>query len=714
MKRMRPAALAVLCAAAPGFAHTTERRTVQAVRTTTPIVLDGRLDEAAWELAEPATDFIGVQPYHGQPATEQTEIRLLYDADNLYIGAICYDSDPSGIRINTLQQDFTSNNTDLVAFVLDTLHDRQSGFSFWVNPAGARRETQIDQDGEWTDAEWEGVWNAQTSITDAGWIAEVVIPFKTLRFSSAGRQEWGFNAVRRTRRTNEDSTWAPLPLRINSITRISWAGTLAGLDGVRQGRNLKIKPFAIASAIQPGPGRGRDFEGDAGLDIKYGITPRLTLDATYRTDFSQVEADEEQVNLTRFNLFFPEKREFFLENQGLFEVAATPGDPANVIPFFSRRIGLSASGTPIPMLGGARMSGRAGGYDLGVVAMKTQKDDGLPSDNFVVGRIRRSLVNTSTIGAIFTSRDSTVANDFNRLVGVDTRLRFFDRRLDVVGYLMGTDSAGSRAPAQSRLLGAAWRDDRLTWAAQYEKVDPDFDPQVGFVRRTAMTHVDTEATWQQRTQSSWLRHYFFQGGADHYADPNGDVETRLQNVGVGVELQNGAQVEVGAQNTFDRLVEPFAIRPTVVLPIGDYEYLRYTLNANSDLSRAVSGTVSASAGEFWDGTSRSISGSVNLRPSHHLNVAATLNRNTAQLPSGDFSTTVVGARVFVGFNSNTFLSSFLQYNATTNQFSANTRFNLIHRPLSDLFVVYNERRDTATDGLIDRALVVKFTNLFEF
>jgi hypothetical protein len=714
MRRIVAAALIGLCFETAGAAQSAEPRTIRAVRTTTAIVLDGILSEPAWERAEPATDFVAVQPYHGAPATEQTEIRLLYDNTNLYIGAICHDSDPARIRINTLQQDFTSNNTDLVAFVLDTLHDRQSGFSFWVNPAGARRETQIDQDGEWTDAEWEGVWNAQTSITDTGWIAEVVIPFKTLRFSSSGRQEWGFNAVRRTRRTNEDSTWAPLPLRINSITRISWAGTLTGLEGVRQGRNLKVKPFAIASAMRSSASAPGRIDGDGGVDVKYGVTPRLTLDVTWRTDFSQVEADEQQVNLTRFNLFFPEKREFFLENQGLFEIAATPGDPANVIPFFSRRIGLSDAGTPIPMLGGARMSGRAGGYDLGVVAMKTEPDGSLPSNSFLVGRIRKSLPNTSTIGAIFTSRDSTTSNDFNRLYGVDTRLRFFDRRLDVVSYLMATESPSNDQPPQARLVGAAWRDDRLTWAGQYEHVDPGFRPEVGFVRRTAMSHFDTEATWQQRAHgSAWLRHYFVQGGADYYADPEGDVETRLQTAGVGVELQNGSQFVLGAQNTFDRLAEPFAIRPTVVLPVGDYSYLRYTFTANTDLSRSISGTANASTGDFWDGTSRSITGSVNLRPNHHVNISATLNRTTAQLPAGDFSTTVVGTRVFIGFNSNTFLSSFLQYNATTSQFSANTRFNLIHRPLSDLFVVYNERRDTRSD-LIDRALIVKFTNLFEF
>ena len=593
-----------------------------------------------------------------------------------------------------------------------------------MNPAGAQRDTQVDLDGERTNQEWDGVWDVQTSINEQGWVAEIVIPFKTLRFADASRQEWGFNAVRRTRRLNEDSIWTPLPLRVTTITRVSWAGRLTGLEGLRQGRNLKIKPFVIGSGERNGLLDTRDGEVDGGVDVKYGLTAQLTFDATYRTDFSQVEVDEQQVNLTRFNLFFPEKREFFLENQGIFDVATTPRRQPNVIPFFSRRIGLDDEGRPIPILGGTRLSGRTGSYDVGVLAMRTEEDGARPADTFVVGRLRKTFRETSTIGAIFTSRDSTVPGDFNRLYGVDSRLRFFNRKLDIISYLLATESpdAGSDGATladggngRAGLLGVAWRGDRLTWTGQYEAVDADFNPEVGFVRRSAMRHASTSIRWEQRVPNSerW-RHYFFEGGGDYYTNPRGEVETRLQNAGVGLALQNGAEVSVSVENTFDRLVEPFEIRPGIVLPVGDYDYLRSAVSANSDPSRMLSGEIVASAGEFWDGTSQAIDGAVTYQPDHHLSISATLGVTVATLPAGDFTTTLVGTRILYGFTNAMFLSSFLQYDATIHEFSSNTRFRLIHRPLSDLFIVYNERRDTRTEQLIDRALILKFTNLFDF
>jgi hypothetical protein len=456
-------------------------------------------------------------------------------------------------------------------------------------------------------------------------------------------------------------------------------------------------------------------DGDLGVDLKYGVTPSLTLDMTYRTDFSQVEADEQQVNLTRFNIQFPEKREFFLENQGVFNIAATPGDAPNLLPFFSRRIGLSNEGAPLPIVGGTRVSGRAGAYDVGMLAMKTEAFDTRPSDNFVVGRVRRNLPNTSSIGAIVTSRDSVAAGNFNRVVGVDSLLRFFGKRLDVASYLLASTTPGSDAPNQARLVGAAWRGDQLTWAGQYEQVQTGFNPEVGFIRRRDMTHYDSEFTWQPRPRdASRLKYYIVEGGADYYADGNGRPESRLQNAGVGFALQNGSQVVVRAQNTSDRLVEPFEIRPGVVLEPGDYDYLRYTVAANSDPSRGISGSLTASSGEFWNGSSQSVRAGFSVRPNYRLTLAGTLEYNVAKLPVGNFDTTLAIMRIVYGFTSNAFLQSFVQYNATVNQFSSNTRFNLIHHPLSDLFVVYNERRDTRSSRLIDRALIIKLTNLFDF
>jgi hypothetical protein len=567
--------------------------------------------------------------------------------------------------------------------------------------------------------DWDGVWNVKVTVDELGWTAEFVIPFKTLRFSKAPQQEWGLNMLRRVKRKNEDSYWSPLPRRYRTM-RPSMSGTIKDLEGIRQGRNLKIKPYGIASTTQISANRlARDNKVNGGVDAKYGLTPSQTLDLTYRTDFSQVEADQQQVNLTRFNILFPEKREFFLENSGVFGVAgggsSSGAGSANVVPFFSRRIGLSAAGAPIPIVGGARLSGTTGAYDVGLLAMKTESFSLVPSNNFVVGRLRRNFQGGSSVGAILTSRSSTISGDHNELFGVDTLLRFFERKLDVSAYLLATKTPGLGASSQARLLDAAWRDDDFTILARYETVQPDFNPEVGFVRRDDMTHYAAEGSWQPRPRNrTRVRNYEFGAGADLFQDPSGWTETEEQTASAGIAFQDSSALSFSVVNTFDRLREPFPIQRSVIIPPGDYEYLRYALAYSSNRGLGVSGTGRVSAGEFWDGRSWSADGGFELRPNYHLDLSLMFSRNQVDLPEGDFSTTLVGLRFLYAFTSNAFFNSFLQYNATTNEFSANTRFNIIHRPLSDLYVVYNEQRSTVSGLLVGRGFTVKFTNLFDF
>jgi Domain of unknown function (DUF5916)/Carbohydrate family 9 binding domain-like len=707
-------------AAAPiDFATARFERTVHALRITEHIAVDGRLDEPAWQRVEPATNFIQWEPHPEAPASEQTQVRFLFDDDNLYVGARCWDSKAHSLTVHELKQDFESREEDVLAIFIDSLHDQQSGFSFWTNPAGARRDVQIFQDDAQRSVDWDGVWNVKVTTDETGWTAEFVIPFKTFRFSNAIQQEWGLNILRRVKRKNEDSYWSPLPRRYRTM-RPSMSGTLTGLEGIRQGRNLKIKPYAIASVTElASDGLTNHGDANGGIDLKYGLTQSQTLDVTYRTDFSQVEADQQQVNLTRFNLFFPEKREFFLENSGVFGVSGgggpSAGGTANVVPFFSRRIGLSAAGTPIPIVGGARVSGTTGPYDVGLLAMKTERHGDVPSNAFLVGRFRRNFQSSSSVGVILTSRDSTRSGDHNELYGVDTLLRFFQRKLDVSAYLLGTDTPGRQGGNQARLFDAAWVDNAFSVGARYETVQPNFNPEVGFVRRKDTTHYAGEGSWQPRPRNNtYVRNFDLTLGADLYQDGAGRVETREQTVGTGIAFQNSSALTFDVTNTFDRLATPFAIQPTVIIPVGDYAYRRASLNYSSNRGRGLSGNVKVSSGEFWDGRSRSAEGGVELRPNYHLDANLTFSRNQVQLPAGRFTTTLVGLRLLYAFTSNAFLNSFLQYNATTSEFSANTRFNIIHRPLSDLYVVYNEQRDTISGLLLARGLTVKFTNLFDF
>jgi hypothetical protein len=507
-----------------------------------------------------------------------------------------------------------------------------------------------------------------------------------------------------------------VPIRYNG-TRAALAGTLRGLEGIRQGRNLKIKPFVIGGGTQlHATGRTLstgDFDG--GFDAKYSLTPSMTFDATYRTDFAQVEADQQQVNLTRFNLFFPEKRDFFLENSGIFTFGSgTNRNAGNLVPFFSRRIGLSSTGSPIPIVGGGRVSGQVDRYEVGVLSMRTEGSAATPASNYLVGRVKRNILSTSWIGAIVTDRESSVPNDYNRVYGPDVHLQFYDR-LEVDSFLLRSDTPGRSGENTARTLMAAWRDDELTAVAEYNAVEANFNPEVGFVRRGDMSQYSGEVAWRpQLRRSDTIRNVGVTGSVDYYNGGDGRIETRTQELTLSTQFENNGSISVGVNDTFDRLVEAFPIRSSAIVPVGDYQYRRYSANVNSGNGRRIGASGNVSWGDFWDGESTSIGGGLELRPNHHLNVDLSYSRNDVTLASGSFTTGLVGARVLYGFTPRVFLNAFVQYNADTGQVSSNVRFNFTHRPLSDLYIVYNDRRDTASGQLIERALIVKVTNLLTF
>jgi hypothetical protein len=691
-------------------------KVVDAVRITEGIALDGRLEEPAWQLAMPATDFIQQQPSPGQPASQQTEVRFLYDETNLYIGVTCFQSEDVPLVIGDITQDFNFGQSDALNLVLDTLHDRRSGFMFMTNPAGARRDGQTFNDGELGNIDWDGVWDVKTSRFDGGWIAEFMIPFTTVRFTTAEVQEWGFNITRAVRRINEQSHWAPVPIRF-SPTRVSLAGTVRGFENLRQGRNFYVKPFIVAGASQIRTGGrmetvrslGRLDDYDGGFDTKYSLTPSLTLDTTYRTDFAQVEADTQQVNLTRFNLFFPEKRDFFLENSGTF--AFGPG--GNLLPFFSRRIGLSAAGTPIPIIGGARTSGRIGDFDTGFLAMKTESQGSTPSNNYLVGRVKRSLMRSSWVGAIVTNRTSTV-DDYNRVYGADAHFLFYER-LEFDSYILASDTPGLGGKRQARRFQSAWRDDEFSISGQYNEVQTNFNPEVGFIRRRDNAQYQGQVSYQpQFRNNDTIRNLNFSTNVDYYRGvSSGQIETRTHEANMGIEFDNNSNANFTITNTFDRLLEQDRIQG-IPLPPGDYEYLGYAASYSSSNSRRISGNASVDWGEFWDGTRRSFGGSVSVKPNYHLNVSLNYNRNNLTLGSGTAATNLVGTRIVYGFSPRSFLNAFLQYNSATREVSTNVRFNIMYKPLSDVYVVYNDRRDTSLGQQVERAFIVKVTRLLTF
>ncbi|HEY3044678.1 MAG TPA: DUF5916 domain-containing protein [Vicinamibacterales bacterium] len=700
------------------------KRVITAVRIAEKITLDGRLDEPAWKLAVPITDFIQRIPRTGELSEERTEVRVLYDGDNLYVGVSAFDSRPA-LVVRELKKDFEINGTDLIQVIIDSLHDGRTGFSLSTNPAGAKRDNQLSAiNSAGGGVDWDGVWDVKTRrLDEGGWVAEYEVPFKTMRFSSAPSQVWGLQIARRIPRLNEESEWTPVPFRGSSV-RTQYAGTLRGLENISPGRNLKLKPYVLGQASRARIGgqltkidsllRIKDY--NAGFDLKYSLTPSLTLDTTYRTDFAQVEADQQQVNLTRFNLFFPEKREFFLENAGTF--AFGPG--GNLVPFFSRRIGLSAAGTPVPIIGGGRVSGQLGSYNVGFLAMKTEDvnatplGNAMPSNNYVVGRVQRNVFRNSWIGAIGTHRDSSVAGDYNRVYGPDAHFQFYDK-LVFDSYLLRSDTPGKSGKNQARRFQAGWKDDELSISGEYNAVQPNFNPEVGFVRRGNVSQYNGDFAWKPRITHKTIQNLNFASGLDYYKGASsGQIETRVQDATVGLQYHNMGSTNFNINRTFDRLTKPFAIRTDILIPAGDYEYRFYTASANAGNNGKITGSGNVSWGEFWNGHTKSVSGTMGLRPHYHFSVDLNYSRNHVTLPNGGFTTNLIGSRFLYSFTSRAFLNAFFQYNADTRQVSSNIRFNLIHHPLSDLYLVYNDTHETTTGETVGRAFMIKLTNLFNF
>jgi hypothetical protein len=697
------------------------------------IVLDGLLNEPVWRRADVARDFVQTEPREGEPATEPTEARVAYDRETLYIGIIAYDSEMHRLVIPELRKDFTLSNSDVVQVVLDTFLDRRNGYEFATNPGGAKWDAQMANEGREVNADWDGIWYVRTQINERAWTVEMAIPFRTLKFREGDVQVWGINFMRRIRRKNEESYWAPIPRMFNSIHYVSRAGVLEGLEGIRPGTNVRIKPYVIGSMADLSTGGSpphRLFRGDGGVDLKWGVTSGLTLDVTYNTDFSQVEADEQQINLTRFSLFFPEKRDFFLEGSGIFRFG--PGEQGggmagggggmggrlgavrnDLILFFSRRIGLSESGEPIPLRAGVRVTGRAGPYEVGFLNIQQEALGLTPSTNFLVARVRRNVLANSDLGFMFmnVARPGT----FNRVYGADANFRFF-QNLNVHGYAAKTAAPGLRDDTTAWRVGMSWRNNFWDTRHSFTSIGENFKNDLGFAPRVGIRKMSDflGLHWRPRALSRTVREIFPHWQIDSIMDPTGRLDTRLVDYHLPVTFQNGTFLEVGVNSTFERLTGPFQLHPTTAVPPGRYRFNEYFALLTSDRSRALSVNFRVGTGPFYDGYRQSYSSGATVRMGYRFNTSFTHTRNNVRLSTGRFQTDLLAVRAAYSFSTSIFLNALIQYNSVARTWSSNIRFNIIHRPLSDLFIVYNERRESGTGRLLDRALLVKFTYLFTF
>lgn len=701
------------------FAAVRASKQLEALRIDEPIVIDGRLDEPAWERAPAGGDFYQQEPVEGAPATEPSEVRFLYDGTALYVGGCFFDSDPRGGITNELKRDFASRDGDVVAVILDPFNDYNSSSNFHVNPAGAHRDSQSYEDGRQVNSNWDAVWWAKTAKFDGGWTMEMKIPFKSLRFRAGAKEQvWGMNVFRLIRRKNENTYWSPQPRQFSSY-KPSYNGRLNGLRDLRSGRNLYIKPF-FTGAFSNGPLRNlhRSWDADAGVDMKYGIGSALALDLTYRTDFSQVEVDDQQVNLTRFSLFFPEKREFFLENQGAFRIGDQDSGGQRVtgrrdlLPFFSRRIGLSAAGEPVPILGGARLTGRHGAYTLGLVNLQTGASNGQAGENFTAARIARHF-GASSIRGFYLGRETSGASGFNRVAGGEAHFKV-GTAIDLNALLMGSVSGGGATGSAGR---AAFNLSENRYSAQlsYTNISRQFRDDLGFFPRGDIGLVAWDFARQVRPQrlSRWIRSLSFGTLGEKFDDSGHDtLLTRHLRAYAVQDLADGGEFQTNVDWNYELLTEPFAVSRGIVIPPGEYRFRQLLPSFTSDRSRWISGTFSYTDGEFYSGSIHGASGSLRLRVNEHLATSAEYTYNDVDLPQDRFATELARLRLDLSINTSMFLNAVVQYSSATRTWLTNMRYRLIYRPLSDLYLVYNESRTEGARG--QRTIAVKHTILLPF
>jgi hypothetical protein len=700
--------------------------TVRAIRIETPIVVDGRLDEDIYESVDGAGGFIQQEPQPGEPTSEPTDVWIFFDDKNVYVAARCWDSQPERGILTEMRRDSlnqASNENFAVAF--DTQHDKRNGFFFATTALGAIRDQAIINETAYDN--WNTVFSVKAHRFERGWSLEMAIPFKSLRYRGSGPQVWGINFRRIIKWKNEYTFLSRMPPTYG-MSYISFAGTLVGLETPAASTNLEVKPYVVSSLTTDRSGtvsRGSDLDAATGVDVKYGLTRSLIADATINTDFAQVEEDLQQINLTRFNLFFPEKRDFFLEGAGIFTFGGvdvgTIGTPGDVpVLFFSRRIGLSGSQS-VPVQAGGRLTGKVGRFSIGALNIRTadKPEAAAVATNFSVLRFKWDFLQRSQIGVIGTYRSRTLAHmGSNGAFGADAILHP-SKSTELVGYVAMTDSPGVRDGNTSYRGRFEYLADRYGLAAEHLMVGDRFDPQVGYVRRVGFQHEFLQARFSPRPKhSTRIRKFTYQGTFDYYTNADRtELQNRQWTGNFAIEFLNSNQMSAVYKADYELLPADFTISPGVVVPAGGYNYRTAQLSYSVGQQRMVSGRLTVSRGSFYGGTKTEATYSGRIAPSARFAAEPSVTLNWVDLPGGHFNVRLVNARFIVTPSALMLLSSLVQYNAISHSLSSSLRLRWEYSPGSELFVVYAEGRDTAVRGVpevLNRSFAVKVTRLVRF
>jgi hypothetical protein len=737
----------MMLAAEPSFAQepapgSRVMRTLQVIPLVAPhsINVDGLLDESVWREGVPAADFVQQDPDNGSPATERTEVRLVRDTDRLVLGVVLYDSEPQAVLGNQMQRDQSFEADDRFAWTMDTFLNGRTAYFFEINPSGAMGDGLVDPaiDPDFGESvginrSWDGIWLARVRRIPEGWSAEVEIPLKTINFDRDS-DTWGVNFQRTIRRKNEETLWTGFA-RNQGLTRMSTSGRLDGVAGMSQGVGLDIKPYVVGT-ISSAPGRGLegiDSRGNAGMDLFYNITPALRANLSINTDFAETEVDQRRVNLTRFPLFFEEKRDFFLEGSSFFDFSRELNE--SVVPFFSRRIGLDERGTLQRIDVGAKLTGQVGAFDVGVMQIRTgdrdeilEEQSAVPGEDFSVMRLRRRFFQQSYVGGLYTRRAVRVPGDVDRhTAGMDFDLRTSQFRgnqnVSLSGFSLWTSNPLGTGQSAAYGLRASYPNDPLTVEIAAQELQANYDPAVGFVERRGYKRLNPSVEWTPRLNDHpWIRGFEFSFDFDFLNDPQNRPLTRVLEVTpLELNFEDGSRLAIDVSREYERLEEDFEISDGVILPIGGkYEFTRYQIGGSTADHRVVSVNSDVSWGDFFSGRRREFTIQVSARPRRGVSVSAETELNRLDLAEGRFTTAVYRLAANTQFSPWTSLVNNLQYDTVSRLLGWQMRFRWIRRPGSDLYFVYTHNwnetftLDQRRFSTLDNRLATKVVHTIRF
>ena len=685
---------------------------MSAHRTSEEIKVDGILDEPVWQNVEPIRQLYQIQPDQGEPATEQSEVRIMYDDKKLYFGFIFYDSEMDKIVANDMRRDSSGlRSNDYGFLLLDTYNDRRNAVFFRFTPVGGMEDTAVSNSGGSLNTSWDIVWECRCRINEDNWTVEIAIPFSQLRFEQNEVMNWGLNFGREIARKREIAAWNEAPKTYGGLAkyRTAYFGTLEGIAGIFPSRHLELLPYVLPGASYESSTEETEGVFDAGLDLKYGVTSNLTADLTFNTDFAQVEADQEQVNLTRFDLFFPEQRPFFLEGASIFDVGIPRPSfrrPPPLLLFYSRQIGL-AEGRAIPILGGGKMTGKIGPYGIGILNVSTntfeEEETSIPEEdmfsephtNYSVVRMNRDILAGSTVGGIFINKQD--ADAYNRTAGLDFSYRP-TREINIQGLWSRTFEADVSGNSNAFFIGGDWRTNLFRLDTSYTDIGEDFNPEVGYIQRRDVRRFRGGGSYTPWPDKFGIREIQIGPEIDLVLTQGNELETQEITFDTQFEFETGDDIGFEVKNTIENLDVGFNLQGEEI-PEGDYNFTSFQVSGRTSSSRMISGQLQVEFGEFYSGTRRGFLIDATARPTAKLSIEPFIEFNRITLLGEEFDANAFGGRVSYSFSTILFTKLFTQWSTDRDVLSANFLVNYIYRPGSDFYLVFDQSYDTRDGGI---------------